>query len=121
VRARGSRSPSGEVVPRTGASQSVATFVQSRHVLSREQLLAASRVHRWEVFESPASLCDLSLRRKLEANPVPTLIQDGNAAGLPYGCSREVRCGPRRVSTGAKTSDVTCAGKRCRASRPRYS
>jgi two-component system, OmpR family, response regulator len=84
MRARRLKSPSGEVVPLTaGEFNLLATFLQSPyHVLSREQLLAASRVHDEEVFDRSIDVQILRLRRKLEANPSePTLIKTERGTG----------------------------------------
>ena len=84
MRARRLKSPSGEVVPLTaGEFNLLITFVQApQHVLSREQLLTASRVHDEEVFDRSIDVQILRLRRKLEANPSePTLIKTERGVG----------------------------------------
>jgi two-component system, OmpR family, response regulator len=93
MRARRLKSPSGEVVPLTaGEFNLLSTFVQSpHHVLSREQLLAASRVHDEEVFDRSIDVQILRLRRKLEANPSePTLIKTERGVGYILDTAVEV-------------------------------
>jgi len=93
MRARRLKSPSGEVVPLTaGEFNLLATFLQSpHHVLSREQLLAASRVHDEEVFDRSIDVQILRLRRKLEANPSePTLIKTERGVGYILDTAVEV-------------------------------
>ncbi len=84
MRARRLKSPDGEVVPLTaGEFNLLAAFLQSpHHILSREQLLAASRVHDEEVFDRSIDVQILRLRRKLEANPSePQLIKTERGVG----------------------------------------
>jgi two-component system, OmpR family, response regulator len=84
MRARRLKSPDGEVVPLTaGEFNLLAAFLQSPyHILSREQLLAASRVHDEEVFDRSIDVQILRLRRKLEANPSePQLIKTERGVG----------------------------------------
>ena len=53
-----------------------------RQILSREQLLAASRLHEDEVFDRSIDVQILRLRRKLETNPsAPELITTERGAG----------------------------------------
>ena len=53
-----------------------------RRILSREQLLSASRVHEEEVFDRSIDVQILRLRRKLEADPSqPELIRTERGAG----------------------------------------
>src|SRR5205823_8389571 len=78
------KSPRGDVVPLTAGEFNLLTvFLQSpSHVLSREQLLAASRVHDEEVFDRSIDVQILRLRRKLEPDPrEPTLIKTERGAG----------------------------------------
>jgi DNA-binding response OmpR family regulator len=59
-------------------------------VLSREQLLAASRVHDEEVFDRSIDVQILRLRRKLEPNPSePSLIRTERGAGYVFSTSVE--------------------------------
>jgi DNA-binding response OmpR family regulator len=61
-------------------------FLRSpQQVLSREQLLAASRLHDEEVFDRSIDVQILRLRRKLEANPsVPKLITTERGVGYTF-------------------------------------
>jgi DNA-binding response OmpR family regulator len=62
-----------------------------QQVLSREQLLAASRVHDEEVLDRSVDIQILRLRRKLEANPSePQLIRTERGAGYILAASVEV-------------------------------
>jgi DNA-binding response OmpR family regulator len=93
MRARKLKSPAGEVVPLTAGEFNLLTaFLQSpNHVLSREQLLAASRVHDEEVFDRSIDVQILRLRRKLEPNPSePALIRTERGAGYIFAVSVEV-------------------------------
>jgi len=93
MRARRLKSPTGEVVPLTaGEFNLLTTFLQSpHHVLSREQLLAASRVHDEEVFDRSIDVQILRLRRKLEANPSePALFNTERGAGYVLDTAVEV-------------------------------
>jgi two-component system OmpR family response regulator len=93
TRARRLTSPAGEVVPLTaGEFNLLAAFLRSpHHVLSREQLLAASRVHDEEVFDRSIDVQILRLRRKLEAKPSePALIKTERGAGYILATAVEV-------------------------------
>lgn len=84
MQARRLKSPAGEVVCLTaGEFNLLVAFLQSpHHVLSREQLLAACRVHDEEVFDRSIDVQILRLRRKLETNPSePKLIKTERGAG----------------------------------------
>jgi DNA-binding response OmpR family regulator len=60
-------------------------------VLSREQLLAASRVHDEEVFDRSIDVQILRLRRKLEPNPSePKLFKTERGAGYVLAATVEV-------------------------------
>jgi DNA-binding response OmpR family regulator len=62
-----------------------------QHVLSREQLLAASRVHDEEVLDRSVDIQILRLRRKLEVNPSePQLIRTERGAGYVFTAPVEV-------------------------------
>jgi len=92
LRLRRLRSPSGEIAPLTrGEFNLLAAFLRSpRRVLSREQLLAASRVHDDEVFDRSIDVQILRLRRKLEADPSqPALIRTERGAGYILTASVE--------------------------------
>jgi two-component system, OmpR family, response regulator len=58
-------------------------FLKSpQQVLSREQLLAASRLHAEDVYDRSVDVQILRLRRKLEANPTePELIKTERGVG----------------------------------------
>jgi two-component system OmpR family response regulator len=77
-------SPLGEAVPLTaGEFKLLMALLRSpQTVLSREQLLAASRVHDEEVFDRSIDVQILRLRRKLEADPsAPKLITTERGIG----------------------------------------
>ncbi len=87
MRMRRLRSPSGEMTALTaGEFNLLAAFLGSpQQVLSREQLLAASRVHGEEVFDRSIDVQILRLRRKLENNPSePKLILTERGAGYLF-------------------------------------
>jgi DNA-binding response OmpR family regulator len=84
LRIRWLRSPDGDSVPLTrGEFALLAALVRSpQRVLTREQLLAASRLHDDEVFDRSIDVQILRLRRKLEADPSqPALIRTERGAG----------------------------------------
>ena len=64
----------------------LAAFLQSpQQVLTREQLLAASRMHDEEVFDRSIDVQILRLRRKLEHDPSePKLIITERGAGYMF-------------------------------------
>ncbi|QWW72294.1 winged helix-turn-helix domain-containing protein [Rhizobium sp. WYJ-E13] len=63
----------------------VAFLKSPREVLSREQLLAASRVHDEEIFDRSIDVLILRLRRKLEADPSnPVLIRTERGVGYMF-------------------------------------
>jgi len=85
-------SPAGATVMLTaGEFNLLVAFLRSpQQVLSREQLLAASRVHDEEVFDRSIDIQILRLRRKLEANPSePRLIRTERGAGYTFAASVE--------------------------------
>ena len=76
----------GEVVTLThGEFNLLAAFVQSpQRVLSREQLLAATRMHE-DIFDRSVDAQILRLRRKLEADPSnPVFIRTERGAGYIF-------------------------------------
>src|SRR5262245_19967535 len=90
MRSRRLMSPAGEHVPLTaGEFNLLAAFLQSpKQILSREQLLAASRVHEEEVFDRSIDVQILRLRRKLEADPsAPKLIITERGAGYRFAAN----------------------------------
>ncbi len=77
----------GEEVKLTAGEFNLLTaFLRSpRQILSREQLLSASRVHNEEVFDRSIDVLILRLRRKLEADPSkPALIKTERGAGYLF-------------------------------------
>ncbi|MBB3445802.1 winged helix-turn-helix domain-containing protein [Rhizobium sp. BK379] len=66
----------------------VAFLNAPKQVLSRERLLAASRVHSEEVFDRSIDALVLRLRRKLETEPSkPSLIKTARGAGYILDCN----------------------------------
>ncbi|MFL1876093.1 winged helix-turn-helix domain-containing protein, partial [Hansschlegelia beijingensis] len=70
----------------------LAAFVRNpQHVLTREQLLGASRVHDEEVFDRSIDVQILRLRRKLEVDPTqPKLIRTERGVGYVFAVAVEV-------------------------------
>ena len=61
-------------------------------MLTREHLLAASRVHDNEVFDRSIDVQILRLRRKLEVDPsAPALIKTERGVGYVFSSPVEVR------------------------------
>jgi DNA-binding response OmpR family regulator len=92
MRSRRLTSPAGEPIPLTaGEFNLLAAFLQSpQHVLTREQLLASSRMHDEEVFDRSIDVQILRLRRKLEADPsAPRLIVTERGAGYVFAAAVE--------------------------------
>ena len=86
LRTRQLTAPGGEPVALThGEFSLLAAFLQSpQRVLSREQLLAATRMHE-DVFDRSVDAQILRLRRKLEADPShPALIRTERGAGYIF-------------------------------------
>jgi two-component system OmpR family response regulator len=86
-------SPVGATVLLTaGEFNLLLAFLRSpQQVLTREQLLAASRVHDEEVFDRSVDIQILRLRRKLEANPSePRLIRTERGAGYRFAAPVEM-------------------------------
>jgi two-component system, OmpR family, response regulator len=93
MRSRQLKSADGAVIALTaGEFNLLAAFLHSpHHVLSREQLLAASRVHDEEVFDRSVDVQILRLRRKLEADPSdPQIIRTERGAGYVLTAPVEV-------------------------------
>ena len=93
LRTRRLASPAGENVPLTkGEFALLAVFLQSpQRVLTREHLLAASRVHDNEVFDRSIDVQILRLRRKLEVDPsVPALIKTERGVGYVFSSSVDI-------------------------------
>jgi len=93
LRTRQLISPTGTATALTAGEFNLlgALLRSPQHVLSREQLLAASRVHDEEVLDRSVDIQILRLRRKLEANPSePQLIRTERGAGYILAASVEV-------------------------------
>jgi DNA-binding response OmpR family regulator len=92
LRSRRLKAPNGSLVALTKSEFNLLTaFLRSpRRVLSREQLLAASRVHEDEVFDRSIDVQILRLRRKLELDPSqPELIRTERGAGYVFAAPVE--------------------------------
>jgi two-component system OmpR family response regulator len=92
MRTRRLRSPTGDTVALTAGEFNLLTaFLRSpQRILSREQLLTASRVHDEEVFDRSIDVQILRLRRKLEADPSePRLIITERGAGYIFATTVE--------------------------------
>jgi two-component system OmpR family response regulator len=93
LRTRQLVSPTGAATALTAGEFNLLTaFLRSpQQVLSREQLLAASRVHDEEVFDRSVDIQILRLRRKLEADPSePQLIRTERGAGYVFAAPVEI-------------------------------
>ncbi|HKU95688.1 MAG TPA: winged helix-turn-helix domain-containing protein, partial [Vineibacter sp.] len=93
LRTRRLTAPNGDVVPLTrGEFSLLAAFLEApQRILSREQLLIASRVHDAEVFDRSIDVQILRLRRKLEPNPSePRLIKTERGAGYIFAAPVEI-------------------------------
>jgi two-component system OmpR family response regulator len=85
-------SPGGDAVPLTaGEFNLLAALVRApQQVLSREQLLTASRVHDDEVFDRSIDVQILRVRRKIEVDPAaPQLIKTERRAGYIFAAPVE--------------------------------
>jgi DNA-binding response OmpR family regulator len=86
-------SPTGASVGLTvGEFGLLIAFLRSpQQVLSREQLLAATRVHGDEVYDRSVDVQILRLRRKLEADPsAPELIKTERGMGYVFAAPVQV-------------------------------
>jgi two-component system, OmpR family, response regulator len=93
LRTRRLTSPSGERIPLTkGEFNLLAAFLDSpQRLLTREQLLTASRVHDQEVFDRSIDVQILRLRRKLEADPSdPQFIKTERGMGYIFAAAVDV-------------------------------
>jgi two-component system, OmpR family, response regulator len=93
TRTRQLMSPAGAATALTaGEFNLLIAFLRSpQQVLSREQLLAASRVHDEEVLDRSVDIQILRLRRKLEANSSePQLIRTERSAGYVFAAPVEM-------------------------------
>jgi DNA-binding response OmpR family regulator len=87
LRTRRLTSPAGTSVGLTlGEFSLLIAFLRSpQQVLSREQLLAATRLHEEEVYDRSIDVQILRLRRKLETDPsAPALIKTERGAGYVF-------------------------------------
>jgi DNA-binding response OmpR family regulator len=92
MRSRRLTAPTGDDVPLTkGEFSLLAAFLASpRQVLSREQLLTASRVHDQKVFDRSIDVQILRLRRKLEPDPSrPQLVRTERGVGYVFAAAVE--------------------------------
>jgi DNA-binding response OmpR family regulator len=92
LRTRRLTSPDGDLIPLTkGEFNLLTVFLKApQRVLSREQLLTASRLHDQEVFDRSIDVQILRLRRKLEANPTqPRLIRTERGSGYIFAAPVE--------------------------------
>jgi DNA-binding response OmpR family regulator len=93
VRMRRLTSPTGASVGLTvGEFGLLIAFLRSpQQVLSRDQLLAATRVHGDEVYDRSVDVQILRLRRKLEADPsAPELIKTERGMGYVFAAPVQV-------------------------------
>jgi two-component system OmpR family response regulator len=93
IRRRSLTSPEGQgITLSAGEFNLLAAFVKApQRVLSREQLLAATRVHDEEVFDRSIDVQILRLRRKLEKEPSdPRLIRTERGVGYRFAARVEI-------------------------------
>ncbi|MAU96469.1 MAG: DNA-binding response regulator [Fulvimarina sp.] len=93
VRMRRLTSPHQTLVKLTvGEFNLLTAFLRSpQQILSREQLIAATRLHDEEVFDRSIDVLILRLRRKLEADPSnPQLIRTERGVGYLFNADVEV-------------------------------
>lgn len=85
----------GEVRLTAGEFNLLVAFLEKpRDVLSREQLLIASRVREEEVYDRSVDVLILRLRRKLEADPAnPRLVKTARRAGYFFDANVDVCLG----------------------------
>jgi two-component system OmpR family response regulator len=104
-------SPAGNATALTaGEFNLLAAFLRSpQQILTREQLLAASRVHEEEVFDRSIDIQILRLRRKLEDNPSePQLLKTERGVGYIFAVPVEIlRGADRNVSILRQASPST--------------
>jgi DNA-binding response OmpR family regulator len=85
--------PDGTHIPLTAGEFNLLTaFLRApQQVLSREQLIDASRVHRDEVYDRSIDVLILRLRRKIEQDPTqPCLIRTERGAGYIFMAPVEI-------------------------------
>jgi two-component system OmpR family response regulator len=93
MRTRRLTSPTGNATALTAGEFNLLTaFLRSpQQMLSRQQLLSASRVHDEEVFDRSVDIQILRLRRKIETNPSePRLIRTERGAGYILAATVEI-------------------------------
>ena len=93
MRTRMLTSPAGSATTLTAGEFNMLTALlrSPQQILSREQLLTATRVHDEEVFDRSVDIQILRLRRKLEANPSePKLIRTERGAGYIFASAVEI-------------------------------
>lgn len=93
LRTRRLTAPNGDVVPLTrGEFSLLAAFLEApQRILTREQLLVASRVHDAEVYDRSIDVQILRLRRKLESSPSePRLIRTERGVGYIFAIPVEI-------------------------------
>jgi two-component system OmpR family response regulator len=93
MRTRMLTSPTGSITTLTAGEFNLLTALlrSPQQILSREQLLAATRVHDEEVFDRSVDIQILRLRRKLETNPSePQLIRTERGAGYVFATAVEI-------------------------------
>lgn len=93
LRSRRLAAPDGGPVPLTrGEFALLVAFLEApQRVLTREQLLAATRVHDADVYDRSIDVQILRLRRKLEANPShPALIRTERGTGYMFATAVEL-------------------------------
>jgi two-component system, OmpR family, response regulator len=94
VRTRRLTSPDGRQVPLTRGEFGLllAFLTAPQQILSREQLLTATRLHDADVFDRSIDVQILRLRRKLEADPSrPAMIRTERGAGYVMAVAVEVQ------------------------------
>ncbi|AHG50107.1 transcriptional regulator (plasmid) [Rhizobium leguminosarum bv. trifolii CB782] len=88
----------GEVKLTPGEFNLLVAFLEEpRDVLTREQLLRASRVRGEEVYDRSVDVLVLRLRRKLEEDPAnPRLIKTARGAGYVFEADVDIHYGDNR-------------------------
>jgi DNA-binding response OmpR family regulator len=93
IRRRRLTSSSGSEVKLTSAEFNLlVALVRTPHeILSRDQLIAATRMHNEEVFDRSIDVLILRLRRKLEDDPSkPKLVKTERGVGYFFGVDVDV-------------------------------
>ncbi|WP_083338391.1 response regulator [Ensifer sp. LCM 4579] len=112
---------SGEVKLTSGEFNLLIAFLEKpRDVLSREQLLFASRVRGEEVYDRSVDVFILRLRRKLEADPAnPLLIKTSRGAGYFFDADVEISYGGNWTPCSLTAADVASSAAMTRQSEKR--